>query len=88
MTHFYLWKQLLNDHERDFYLIMEDDFELCKNFKEKIEVLNSEMKEKPIIFLGYHMFEHNRKTLRNIYNVESKETKIVKLDKNLYHHVF
>ena len=67
---------------------MEDDFELCKNFKEKIEVLNSEMKEKPIIFLGYHMFEHNRKTLRNIYNVESKETKIVKLDKNLYHHVF
>jgi hypothetical protein len=63
---------------------MEDDFELCKNFKEKIEVLNSEMKEKPIIFLGYHMFEHNRKTLRNIYNVESKETKIVKLDKNLY----
>lgn len=84
LSHYYLWKQLLNDNKNDFYLIMEDDFTLCDNFKQKIDCLNDIMKELPIIFLGFLMFEKNRENVKHIYDVESETIKIEKLNKDLY----
>ena len=63
---------------------MEDDFTLCDNFKQKIDCLNDIMKELPIIFFGYHMFEKNHEHVKDIYDVESKTIKIEKLVKELY----
>ena len=36
LSHYNLWKQLLDDKKNDYYLIMEDDFSLCTNFKDKL----------------------------------------------------
>jgi len=33
LSHLYLWKQLIDDNYNNFYVILEDDIELCKNFK-------------------------------------------------------
>lgn len=82
LTHYNLWKKLIEDKNHDFYLIMEDDCTLSNNFKEKIEKLKPEMSEKEVIFLGYHMFSKDRERLKNVY--ENDEILIEKLKKDLY----
>ena len=76
LSHFYLWKQLLEDNENSYYIIMEDDIlETCENFKEKFvsqDYVNTE-----VLFLGYHMFSKKREGL-------IKSDGIHPLDKNLY----
>jgi GR25 family glycosyltransferase involved in LPS biosynthesis len=37
LSHLYLFKELINDDNNDYYVILEDDIELCNNFKQKIE---------------------------------------------------
>ena len=81
LSHYNLWKRLINDTV-DYYVIMEDDFELCENFQEKMNKINLEDYE--LIFFGYHMFENERDKVRSIYNVESEHTTIEKLNNNLY----
>ena len=39
LSHYNLWCQLLNDPDNEYYIIMEDDFTLCKNFKQQLEIL-------------------------------------------------
>jgi len=86
LTHLMLWKHLLNDKDNDYYVILEDDVELCKGFKEKLRVLENESKDKPIIFFGYHMFGKERKKVEHLYNSEESSTKttLYPLDRNLY----
>ena len=81
LSHYNLWKQLINDTV-EYYIIMEDDFELCEKFQEKMNKIKLEDYE--LIFFGYHMFENERDKVRSIYNVESDHTAIEKLNKNLY----
>lgn len=81
LSHYNLWKRLISDTV-EYYIIMEDDFELCENFQEKINKIKLEDYE--LIFFGYHMFEKERDKVRSIYNVESEHTAIEKLNKNLY----
>lgn len=38
LSHLYLWKQLTEDDNNNFYVILEDDIELCKNFKAHLDV--------------------------------------------------
>ena len=84
LSHFNLWKKLIEDKSNDFYLIMEDDFTLCNNFKEKMKCMEFVMKEKEVVFLGYHMFNKNREKFKEIYDIENNNITITKLDKNLY----
>jgi GR25 family glycosyltransferase involved in LPS biosynthesis len=85
LSHYNLWNQLLDDKNNEYYLIMEDDFSLCDDFKYKIEELKSDFISKECLFLGYHMFEKNRQMVKDIYDNESIKTiKVVPLDKNLY----
>lgn len=84
LTHYYLWKQLLDDKEHDFYLIMEDDFTLCKDFKNKLRGLKLYMREKEYLFIGYHMFDAARNGFKDIYNSESNDIIIQPLNKELY----
>lgn len=81
LSHYNLWKKLLEDNDNDFYLILEDDFQLVNNFKEKLELLNSEFINKDLLFLGYSMFDKNRN--QDTYN-QVEEIKVEKLNKNLY----
>ena len=68
MSHYNLWVQLLKDSKHEFYLIMEDDFELCPHFKRAIHALHDECINRDVIFMGYHMFSENRESVKNIYN--------------------
>ena len=89
ITHYNLWKQLL-DSKDEYYVIMEDDFVLCPNFKKRFQVMleSGVFSMKDTIFLGYHMFSNNRKNNFHIYNDSSttstSDDKIVPLNKNLY----
>jgi len=84
LSHYYLWQQLINDIDNNYYIIMEDDFTLSNNFKKKFESLISEYNQKDIIFLGYHMFSKNRFFLKDIYENDNENIQISLLNKNLY----
>jgi GR25 family glycosyltransferase involved in LPS biosynthesis len=85
LSHYSLWKQLLDDKNHEYYLIMEDDFSLCINFKDKFELLINDFTSRDCLFLGYTMFEKNRQQVKNIYDNESLETvKVTPLNKELY----
>jgi GR25 family glycosyltransferase involved in LPS biosynthesis len=87
LSHYNLWKQLVDDKTNDYYLIMEDDFTICPDFKEKLESLikTDEFVKRDIIFLGYHMFEKERQENLNTYNIFNDEPdKIVPLNKHFY----
>jgi len=83
LSHYNLWKKLLHDPENKYYIIMEDDFSLCSNFKTHLESMNSEFLEKDIVFLGYHMFSSKREKVIDLYN-SNKAPTISRLNKDLY----
>lgn len=84
LSHFNLWEQLLADPLNDFYIILEDDITLCKNFKENIESMKETFLDKDVIFLGYHMLKETRKKFEFLYDCDSKDIKTSKLVKKLF----
>jgi len=82
LSHYNLWKKLLLDEENNYYLIMEDDINICENFNDKIDKIN--FAEKDIIFFGYSMFEKNRNENYNTYNNSETTFSIQNLNKELY----
>ena len=64
LTHFNLWKQLLESGV-DYFLIMEDDFTIIETFKEEIEKINFEKYE--ILLMGYSMFSKTLERVKNVY---------------------
>ena len=84
LSHYNLWKRLVNDSQHEYYVIMEDDFVLCSNFKKQLEALksNNEFVLRDVLFLGYHMFEKDRDY--DIYNLVSESVDVKDLNKDLY----
>jgi len=81
LSHLNLWKELVDDSKNYYYIIMEDDFTLCDDFLSKLKSL--ELKNKDLIYLGYHMYEINRNKVRNIYDNNNSNIIITDLNKNL-----
>ena len=69
LTHYNLWKQLL-ESDVDYFLIMEDDFRIIKTFKTDIETINFEKYD--ILLMGYHMFSETLDRVKHIYRVENE----------------
>ncbi len=85
LSHYYLWKQLLEDKDNDYYLIFEDDITLSKNFTRKMLSLKDKYVESDFLLLGYHMFTQKRNNVKHIYDDEDKESlNISKLETGLY----
>ena len=85
LSHYYLWKRLLEDKDNDYYLIFEDDITLSKYFIPKISCLQHKYNDFEVLFLGYHMFEKDRNNVKDIYNDEEKEPLYVtNLNTSLY----
>ena len=86
LTHYNLWQQLANDSTNTYYVIMEDDFTLSLDFKDRLDTLNQngELLKKELLFLGYHMFEKDRKLNFDIYNNTIETVKIVPLNTKVY----
>lgn len=86
LSHYNLWKELINDDHNHYYIIMEDDFTIRSNFKEQIELLkkNDEFLKRNFLFLGYHMFDKDRQSHLDKYNNNSQKIQIDKLNKTIY----
>ena len=86
LSHYSLWIELLNDKYNDYYVIMEDDCTFCNNFKQQIELIqtNNEFSKRDVLFLGYHMFEKNRIKYSKIYNDISETVEIKPLSRDVY----
>ena len=85
MSHINLWKQLLEDKQNDYYVIMEDDITLANNFTQRLANAKKEMDKHDLIFFGYHMFDKQRNKFAQLYNDLGQSTqKIVPCNKNLY----
>jgi len=86
LSHYNLWKKLINDTKNDYYLILEDDCVFNPYFIKAINLFkeNGDFLSKDILFLGYSMYEKNRQDFYNIYNNETTNIQISQLNKNLY----
>lgn len=84
LSHYYLWKEFIASSNREFIVIMEDDFNLTTNFKQHLSGLEERMNKENIIFLGYSMFDDRRATVRNLYDVTSDTIVVSSLNKDLY----
>ena len=84
LSHLNLWSQLVNDPDTDYYIILEDDITLCKDFKEKLSQLKPQLIENELLFLGYHMWSQQRNMVKHIYENNNSEIKHKLLEKQLY----
>lgn len=84
LSHYYIWKRLALDNEHNYYVVFEDDFIPSNNIKMKLDTIRDEMENKELIFFGYHMVDRERNKVKHIYNIESDNTNIDKLNVSLY----
>ena len=84
LSHYYLWKEFIAASDREFIVIMEDDFNLTTNFKQHLSSLEERMNKENILFLGYSMFDDRRATVRDLYDVTSDTIVVSSLNKDLY----
>jgi GR25 family glycosyltransferase involved in LPS biosynthesis/glycosyltransferase involved in cell wall biosynthesis len=70
LSHMNLWKQLLEDPDHDFYLVMEDDVTLATDCTACLGSAQTQltMKNTDLLFFGYHMFDKKRQELKQVYN--------------------
>jgi GR25 family glycosyltransferase involved in LPS biosynthesis len=83
LTHYNLWKQLV-ESDVDYFLIMEDDFTIIKTFKTEIKKINFEKYD--ILLMGYHMFSKTLEKVKEVYRPENEDEDITidKLQLNYY----
>ena len=55
LSHYTLWKQLINDTMNEYYIIYEDDIRLCDGYKEKLYSLQQNLTGIDIVWLGFHV---------------------------------
>jgi GR25 family glycosyltransferase involved in LPS biosynthesis len=85
MSHYTLWKSLLEDKKTDYYVIFEDDVRLSSNFKNVYKKLQIEniFSMANYLFLGYHMYKHNRELTADAYVKESNSITIDDMQNSL-----
>jgi FkbM family methyltransferase len=84
LSHYAIWKSLLEDTSTDYYLILEDDITFTPHFKQKYEVLKEAFITCDYLLLGYSMFDRLRKATHDTYVTESENLRVSHLQKNLY----
>ena len=80
LTHYNLWKKLL-ESPFDYFLIMEDDFTIIESFKTEIEKINFEKYD--ILLMGYHMFSKTLEKVKDIYRNLNENCENENKDMNL-----
>ena len=82
LNHVELWKQLINDPVHDYYVIMEDDASnsFCAKLNQYLVGLQSNLEEKDVVFLGYHMKSEMRTKFSFLYNEANADVNNVRID--------
>ena len=73
LSHLTLWKQLINDNNNDFYVIFEDDVELCENFDIKLNEITKNFSKNnyDLLYLGsFHNYNNYNKNNDDIFECE------------------
>lgn len=60
LSHIKLWNDLINDSDNNCYVILEDDIQLCKNFKEKLDFVCEMFIKQEIEHLALGDYTSNR----------------------------
>ena len=86
LTHYNLFLSLLQDTHNDYYIIMEDDINFCKDFDKKIIKLTEEriFDKIDLSLLGYSMYEKQRNKYKDIYDNSGSILNIQPYNKQLY----
>ena len=86
LTHYNLFLSLLQDTRNDYYIIMEDDINFCKDFDKKIIKLTEEriFDKIDLSLLGYSMYEKQRNKYKDIYDNSGSILNIQPYNKQLY----
>jgi GR25 family glycosyltransferase involved in LPS biosynthesis len=51
LSHYYIWKELINDKNNDMYIIMEDDSVLLSNIKTAVDTVKNKINGKTLMYL-------------------------------------
>jgi len=51
LSHYYIWKELINDKNNDMYIIMEDDSVLLSNIKTSVDTVKNKINGKTLMYL-------------------------------------
>jgi len=86
LSHLIIWNKLYHDNINNFYTIIEDDITLANDFYLKYNIILNDIKniDFDIVFLGYHMFNNNRESTKNIYMIDSDNIIIDKMNIHNY----
>jgi GR25 family glycosyltransferase involved in LPS biosynthesis len=85
LSHLAIWEKLLADPDNDYYIVLEDDITLNKDFSKYIAAMKDIFYEKDVVFLGYHMKNDLREKFKFLYNRDDgSELKIAKLTEKLF----
>lgn len=85
LSHLKIWEKLLTDPENEYYIVLEDDITLNKDFYKHINEMKDVFFEKDVVFIGYHMKNDLREKFRFLYNRDdSPDVKTSKLTSKLY----
>jgi len=92
MSHLTLWRDLIEDKQHNYYIIFEDDLTLpdIKNFKTRLDTLKEkgEFDKNEMLFLGYHMFQHKRKQVSDIYDLHDEISLLTSKVEHLNHELY
>lgn len=87
LSHLGLWKELINNITKKYYIITEDDIKLHNNFKNYLHQIQNKLLDLDnwdILFLGYHTF-NNKKKLYNLDNYyDDIQIKFIDFDNENY----
>jgi len=75
LSHLKLWKQLAFDNKSDYYIILEDDVELCPKFGEKLAYIVEKFVQQDIEHLALGEYNTSKPT-----NVDTQKLKIIPKD--------
>jgi FkbM family methyltransferase len=60
LSHIHLWNELIHDNVNNFYVILEDDIELCDNFKQQLDYACKLFYEKNLEHLSLGEYNSNK----------------------------
>jgi GR25 family glycosyltransferase involved in LPS biosynthesis len=86
LSHLSIWEKLLSDTENDYYIVLEDDITINKDFSKYIDAMKNTFFEKDVVFIGYHMKTDMREKFKFLYNRDDgAELNVAKLTIKLFY---
>lgn len=88
LSHINLWCSLVNDSVNDYYVVLEDDINFCKNFKKNLslcrEFISKNLNTVDLLWLGYFMYDNHKEMHKNLYYNQNKSLSIHPSNRSIY----